>query len=726
MTQVALNESTSQNLLLDLFIEKNILLTKSFIVHNEQEALAYNTYITDIVGLPVDIYRKDTWRYYKHLAGEYFLLNEVDAPVTIFSLDTFETIELTKETIRLHRETQKELLKFGSTYELLVSKYRDQELYIKSLITEVPFTLQELIDKPNLVLLSWNKELIEEQEHSLIEELQECINNYQVTWMLPYYSTSNSLFLASQISIFYTFLLKKLIALRLKNAKTNQAHSFHIKQYLASHHQLEHVYPNLTHSQRLFLYRNLLYLNIHSGKNKILHELTRFLFTEKNIALVRYTFFQNETHNDNHLMNFRFNQELINKKNIIHFKGDFTLEEVQAKENIIVPTNVKYSQTHHDNIEFRLHNTLRNVLLTKNLEVIFIDFSDNVRYKLLDTIIDYTAYMCSLNKLNFFIRLPNPVTNELMILRPIDAFKLFMVCLYLVNDTTLTNIPNYTIKRVYKQTLPTNTELESIRFKPSRTYDKLFNTIRHHIPPYRVKNSSEELKTFIDKIYLLNIGKWLVLTNLSEKSHHGQLFSSFDFFTQSSTLELGNENIDTFIFNNNLTGLRNLNKAQLGNTIYNILDSFFNNSLSKYFSNRNIVSILSYVFDNFKSYSTQLLNNYTHNQYLITNMNDSRYDVTKDTIYKIYVYNSYNLNIDSSYKLKKTHTLHTPLYIDSTYRYSVQRTLSSTVDIKIKNVGRNIFSLVYPIAKVLFNLSKIEWMKEDVPQDRLAFLASVQ
>ena len=144
----------------------------------------------------------------------------------------------------------------------------------------------------NFKIVSYTSTLVEENEHDLMFELQQAIDNYKHIRLIPYYSLSDNLFLTSQYHVFYNFILMKILAIRLKNAKTLKAHTFHIKNYLASHHYLDGSYTHLTKKQSLFLYRNLLYLDNHAGHNSTFNILIDKLFTDRNISIVNYIYKQ--------------------------------------------------------------------------------------------------------------------------------------------------------------------------------------------------------------------------------------------------------------------------------------------------------------------------------------------------------------------------------------------------------------------------------------------------
>lgn len=407
------------------YILDNINLVKSIVIKNDNEAKLYNDYINyKHPNYSIDTTNKSTWRYYKHLNSEY---HELDTPIIINSIDNNTTILLNKENIKIHSKTHKELLKFNSFYYSLVSKYPEQELFIRSVISDTKFiNIQDIINAKDFTIISYNSNLIEEYEEDIIYELQQYIDNYKVSKLIPYYQLADDLFLVTQYTIFYQYLLTKLLAIRLKNAKTLKAHSYHIRNYLASHYRLDKYINYLTKPQLYFLYRNLPYINNHVGRNNIFRILIDKLFTERNISIVNYRYSSLTTLDNNYLPNYNFNQYLLNNKNLPYSVNTFTLEDIKDKEYKLVPGNQKEYDYNIDKIDFKFKNTIYNNLLTKDLETSIIDNTDTVRYKLIPTLIDYWAYLIKNNSIDFIVTINNPVVNTNIVLNTRDLFKLFI------------------------------------------------------------------------------------------------------------------------------------------------------------------------------------------------------------------------------------------------------------------------------------------------------------
>ena len=88
---------------LKLFLVNTIALIRSIRLKSNITAEAFND-LDKLRGYPVDELRPETWRYYLNIQGEYHPANEV---MMITSHDTYETIELTKESLLTHLLTNR-------------------------------------------------------------------------------------------------------------------------------------------------------------------------------------------------------------------------------------------------------------------------------------------------------------------------------------------------------------------------------------------------------------------------------------------------------------------------------------------------------------------------------------------------------------------------------------------------------------------------------------------
>lgn len=709
------------NILASNYIQDTINLTKSINVKNDNEAKLYNELIKQIYpSHTIDLSNKSSWRYYKHLFGEY---HSLDTQIIITSLDNGLQITLDSQTLNLHRKTKKEILKYGLFYKQIVDDYPQQELYIKAVICDKQYSsIEEIIALENFTIVSYSTPLVEDNEKDLIFELQDAINNYKQIRMIPYYAMSDNLFLASQYHVFYNFILTKILAIRLKNAKTLKAHTFHIKNYLSSHHYLDNSYTHLTRKQSLFLYRNLLYLDNHSGHNETFNILIDKLFTERNISLVNYIYKQENNTDNNDYIKYRLNQRLLNNANLVYSPNDFSLDNIKDKEFNLTNGNNKELTYNINKIDSHFKNSLFNTLLSKDLETIIIDNTDTVKYKLIPIIIDYWAYLLKSNKINFLVTVVDPVTNTELKLSTKDLFKLFIVVLYKLNKAQLTEFPSFYIERVFKDTIPTNEELLSTCYRKQYWFHETLDNIRTNIPPYGWITTSSQYQEYISNIYKLNIGLWSLLTNFSDKDINGQFEYMIEKMHKWDTYTFDNEPVDVFLIRIGISDLLTYDEVALGSLSFSILNNIYDNKLNFINSYQLIQKALVDIFKKFNSYTVQVINDYYSSSPILTGPKDIRYSISEDINSRVFYYDFFKLNVGMGYTVNNHNEIQFTENIKHSYSYLQHQEIDIIPDMLFNSKSIEKVNVLFN-NKVLNDLGDSNWIVNQSTDDQLEFLA---
>lgn len=607
----------------EAYIKDTINFSKSIVFVNGNEAKSYNELISIRYPSYILPEQKSTWRYYKHLMGE---LHELDKQVSVVSVDNGTTILLSRTTLAIHRKTRSELLKFGLYYDEVVKKYPEQELYIRCIALD-PFysSVSDILALEDFTITHCNSVYIEENEDDLIKDLQTRIINYKSIWLLPYYGLLDNLFLAAQYAIFYNFLVTTILAIRLENDKTMRAHSFHIRMYLASHHGLDKHLLFLNKKQQLFLYRNMLYLNNHSGKNHVFQKLIDILFTERDISVINYIFNQRGSFDLTRRVEYVYNQKLLNSKDMIYRDFDYSLSDVGAKEIPLAPGNKKEYDFNFEHIDNKNKYSMFSSLLTKDLETILMDETDSVRYKLLDILTDYWAYLAKHDQVNFLSDITDPVTNITTRLNAKDLFKFYVICLHAKSGIKLNEFPQYRIKRVFRAVQPTPEQIQKRFYDKRLEYTDYINEIQSCIPIYPTILTSFQFSEFITTVYRLNIGLWTLLSNYGDIDTEGQMRLAIDTMHQTEVYEFNDETVTQFLSRTGIVDPREYSEEVLTGYIFNVLDTVFDNRLS--FLNRlqKLQQALTDIFFKFNSYTVQLINNYYSGGHILAGIKDRRY-----------------------------------------------------------------------------------------------------
>lgn len=710
------------NLLFNEYITDTINLAKSITIKNDIEATLYNTYVSLYYpNVGINYYDKTTWRYYLHLAGKY---HSVDKPMSIISLDNGSTIALTKENLALHQLTHKDLLTFGQNYDNLVNTYPEQELLIKAIITDNIYTdINDIINLDDYTITSYASQLLESNENSLIYELQARLTNYKNIWLIPYYANSDEFFLSTQYTILYHYLVKSILAIRYKYAKTIEAHSFHIKNYLASHYNLDNYYPYLTQNQVFYLYKNLLYLQNHAGMNYIFQSLIDNLFTSRNISLVTYQYQQTDTHNNDYTLAYQFKQKLLNSKPFLYSQSPYLLEDIAAKEANVAPYNKKYHTYLDSEIDFKLKNTLYNTLLTKDLESIVMDNTDSVRYKFLVILTDYWAYFLKTNRINFITTIVDKTTNQAIELNSRDLFKLYSLCLYYASGRKLSSFPDYRITYVFREDLSsditTYLKMEYLKYVEDK---KLIELLLHNVPTYPSSIlSNYQFSQYIDSYYRKEIGYWINETNLSHLDQNGQIEYIRKSLHQNSIYQQDQEDISGFLERIKLPGLEKYSVDALNTLIHDILNVLYDYRLDFLDFAKFIQIAMVEIFQKFESYSTQIIDTYYWQSPILVGNKDTRYKSSLSYNYKSYYTQSSMLTIELIYNVKKSYYDYRQILLEDNSKVVDKIEVNHLLDFstKVKSHFKRII-LMTQVAPIIENNN--DWVIQPNTEEELLFL----
>lgn len=238
-------------------------------------------------GIPVDQTAPATWRYYLNLSGQY---HSADTMMTVKSLDTGQLVNFTLDMLASSPQTAAVYVAGSPSFNALCQAYPGQTDLIKSIV--YPVDLQAAIAAPDFTLLGWGTGLLEDTElESILYALKSFIAYASQRWYFSFLSNEVYYVWAFWASLWQA-LPNAIYAARLKNLRTNAAHSFHIWSYLQSY-GIGDYSDILTSQQALFLYRNLHYLKQNKGKQSTLVILVNRLLDSLNVALVGKTIYMN-------------------------------------------------------------------------------------------------------------------------------------------------------------------------------------------------------------------------------------------------------------------------------------------------------------------------------------------------------------------------------------------------------------------------------------------------
>ena len=428
-----------------LYINSVIKLASTLVIKSAETADGLNSYVLDYYGSgALDTLNPHSWKYYMNISGEY---HPTDAEMYVVSLDTLENIKFSKEILKTHLATY-DGYKYGTRqYKELVNRYPDQELLIRGIL--YPIDIDVAINAKDGTILIYPTELIEYNEYSLITNLQNWIYGYKERWVNKQFGISDKLYPATALGIMYLNLVPAIINFRLAACKTNEAHSFHVHQYLASHGFLNTYLDTMTIKQALFFYRNIAYIERNSGKKEIFNWLIEHVMTERSLPIAEYEMRHNLANQPDELYpTLTFNKQPINSAGSANPKTVFSLNEVLDKEDSLARDNLEYKNLDMPVIKSAMENSLHNVQETKMLESSVIDYTNSSPYNIEDILLNHWLYLSSIDKYKAYVLVTNPKTDEKLSLSAKDAYILYLYCYCKSIGIKLEHIPNMIAYRV--------------------------------------------------------------------------------------------------------------------------------------------------------------------------------------------------------------------------------------------------------------------------------------
>lgn len=441
----------------DIYLRKVLDLAHTLVIKSRATADALNTSLAEMRH-DVDQFDPASWKYYLNLAGRY---HPTDKLMKVTSLDTLQTIDFTRQNLQDHRTTYREYA-FGTRfYNELVNRYPEQEQLIRGILN--PVDIQTAINAPDGRILYHDQELVEDNETNLIPQLSTWLENFMVRWNVAAFANTDDLYPAAQLGVMYMQIPGKILNLRLANCHTQFAHSFHIREYLASNGRLDQYVDHLTKGQMLWLYRNIKYLHRNAGKQATFDLLMENVMTRRGLPLAEWSMRHNlKDQIDEIYPDIEFTRKQLN------FGGDSagsdtaTLTELLNKEQPAAKGNPRAQPETEIEATRTMENSLSNRLATKVLESSVLDLTDASVYTRSDCLLNHWLYLASIDQYKAVIVVDNPKNGEPLTLTVKDAFVVFLYTFNKARGLTLPNIPLLDAQFVRRQPAPSKADLQSL------------------------------------------------------------------------------------------------------------------------------------------------------------------------------------------------------------------------------------------------------------------------
>ena len=454
-----------------LYVDKLLSLAETMTVKFEAAALAINAQIQVEFGYAsVDEAHPKTWKYYQNISGQYHVSEKI---IYINSLDSIDVIAFSRTSLAANRATRQAYLHGSRHYRELMLQYPDQELLIRGVL--YPADIDEAIAARDGTILSYPVEMVEANEYTFISKIQAWAFAYLDRWVNPQYTLSDDLYAATCMGQFYLHLVQALFVTRLAACKTNEVHSFHVQQYLASHGMLDVYLEHLTAQQTLFLYRNVLYLQRNAGKRDTFDWLLDKLLTERGLSVYAYSATHDYTDlartdarasNTGLLPQVAFKRKPLNAPAQKIVKLPNSLTQVLGKMTPLAVGNEVYQTYHYQQMSDALTYSSSSTLATKVLESAAVDYTDAAPYPLADILLNHWLAWASVNVYSASVLLSIPRNGTNLRIESHDAVAIFLYALHSAmspdNTPRLTAIPAVWTQRVLRSPPPARSELSSL------------------------------------------------------------------------------------------------------------------------------------------------------------------------------------------------------------------------------------------------------------------------
>lgn len=517
------------------YIDNNIKFCQTVVIKSKKTAELINQKIELDNKISLSGESESNFKYYLNIAGEYH--PEYDEEMYILSLDTLDKILFSKENLENNTVT-KNNYQFGSIYyEELVKKYPSQKRLIFGIV--YPVDLDKVLEADDLTIINYIPSLIEEQEITLIDDFNKYLINYEARWNVESFSISDSYYNIAYEAIKYLNLVPKLFNLRLTRCKTPEAHSFHIREYLASNGGLATYIPYMTKKQILFLYRNINYIQRHSGSSKQFSQLIEKFFFDIGISLSTITVKHKVELNDDLSNGIIIKKENLDKNNAV-VNRFVDMDTMRKKIVKLAPGNEEFYSTDLEIVDSKLKTSLSGTTLTKLLESEYTNKNNlipellkEVVYRELLTLLNNKKYGYTKFNISKIIEIKDPKTQTVYRLSYYDTF-IFLYYIIIkslnydsANDAPLINydntkLPYYNNLRQRKIILPTVDQmLLFVGISESDNYYQRFKDIAKRILLNKKDRvnlySTDEFKLLIEQELEEELLHWGIISR--EENH---------------------------------------------------------------------------------------------------------------------------------------------------------------------------------------------------------------
>lgn len=518
-----------------IYVSECTNLVRSLVIKSTELAKSVNESVQSMYGVDVNENDPTTWRLYMNMAGQYHPTNTI---MKVLSLDTLEEIDFTIENLNVHRATRKQYIEQRSYFDALVTKYPTQETLIKGIL--FPVAMSKIIAADDHTILTYNNSYIESQEQYLIADLQQWINAFFRRLSNSRVSIIDKLFYQARWGILYGHMINAVRNIRLKYAKTPQAHSYHIWAHLGSHMYLDEFKDYMTLKQALYFYRNIDWLLCNTGISSTFDELVDIVMSERQLPLAKFTLQQNDENvTEDLLPAVELMREQINLLDItVSTKMVRTVRHVLEQELNVARDNSVTIAT--DEVQIMSTMAINDVssVPTKVLESAVVDLTDSETITLEDVLVCQWLYFSQTNRYNVVITIAHPKTGEAINIKAKDTYPLWLYAMNMYRGVTLVELPVVPATNVIRYPSPTFEQIRDITPTEFVT-NEFIHTVLDQRTLAGTIVSTETFHETCQAIYKDKYTHWFMYSQFDHLDQRGYAQGACDAMYMDKNLQLG-------------------------------------------------------------------------------------------------------------------------------------------------------------------------------------------
>lgn len=535
-----------QNGYLSQYLEQNVVFAKTVAIKLEEAADLINDEIIRTYGSgALNTFDKATWKYYMNLAGLY---HPTDTMMTVVSIDTLETIDFTVENLKIHTATA-EAHRFGTRlYETLLYRYPKQEALINGILS--PVDIQTAIDAEQGTILSYPSGLVESNETTLIRDLQAFVQNVIFRWFNAQFAMSDTWYVTAFFTQLKLFIYPELLNLRQRRCKTDEAHSFHVRMYLASNGGLDRYLPYMTLKQALWFYRNIRYVLRNAGKVGQFKKLVDKLLTERGIPIGKYSIRQLDSFQSNYHADVKVRRKMINVESNVMDSSFQTFDSLLDKELTLAQWNQDYLEQHREAIRVRAELSNSSVVGTKALDSSMVDYTDAIPEPFEVVATRQWCYMATHGLYEAMVSFKDPVTSEVRTLSAKNAFIYMQYVLLMSEGFDVDVLPAYLNMQQRIHPKPTVNDLLSVVSGKEFELKSLAELILSRQPTISTCYSVSAFKKHAYQIFDEAYWHWFLISSIEDYYERGLVDNMIRRLYEDEKIPFGTVMVDWLAENN--------------------------------------------------------------------------------------------------------------------------------------------------------------------------------